>query len=248
MKVASPSIDYARLAERMGEETLSRRLMAQTHLNAKMLSARTGWFNPDNLYGLNSVLRGCLWLTGLEKFGNRCFRDIQVYHHEVFFDSLPTEFDGFTILQLSDLHLEENSGVSEAIIEAVSGVQDYDLCALTGDYRFKMIGPFGPCMKEMETILQAIEAPVYAVLGNHDEIEMTPALEGFGARVLLNETVAIERGGQLIHLLGVDDPHYYRTDDIRNSLAPHEAWNNENPWVDKKDKFPITGVLEENPL
>jgi uncharacterized protein len=59
----------------------------------------------------------------------------------------------------------------------------------------------------------------YAVLGNHDSIAMVPDLEALGIRMLLNECVAIDRGRVLIYLAGVDDPHFYRADNIEKRLV-----------------------------
>jgi predicted MPP superfamily phosphohydrolase len=48
-------------------------------------------------------------------------------------------------------------------------------------------------------------------LGNHDFIEMVPGLEQLGLPILLNESVAIERGGSTLHLAGIDDTAFYKT-------------------------------------
>lgn len=47
--------------------------------------------------------------------------------------------------------------------------------------------------------------PIYGVLGNHDTIQMVPAMEAMGIKILLNECEAIVRGDQRIHLSGIDD-------------------------------------------
>jgi predicted MPP superfamily phosphohydrolase len=57
------------------------------------------------------------------------------------------------------------------------------------------------------------------VLGNHDFVEIVPPLEAAGLRFLLNESIAVERGGDRLHLVGVDDPHYYETDNLEDALA-----------------------------
>jgi predicted MPP superfamily phosphohydrolase len=63
------------------------------------------------------------------------------------------------------------------------------------------------------------------VLGNHDTIRMVPELESMGVEVLLNESVILARGGDVIHLAGVDDAHYYRVDNIEKAAEgiPLEA-------------------------
>jgi hypothetical protein len=66
----------------------------------------------------------------------------------------------------------------------------------------------------MARIRERFQGELYAVLGNHDTIRMVPDLEALGIRLLLNEAVRIERGGEALYLAGVDDPHYYRADNL----------------------------------
>ena len=65
-----------------------------------------------------------------------------------------------------------------------------------------------------------LHGPIYGVLGNHDSIQMVPAMETMGIRMLLNECEAIARGDQLIYLAGIDDAHFYRVDNIEKAALP----------------------------
>jgi predicted MPP superfamily phosphohydrolase len=47
---------------------------------------------------------------------------------------------------------------------------------------------------------------------------MVPGFEAMGMTVLLNESRAIERGGHRVWLVGLDDAHYYRVDDIARAM------------------------------
>ena len=49
-----------------------------------------------------------------------------------------------------------------------------------------------------------LKQPIYGVLGNHDTIQMVPAMEAMGIRMLLNECEVIARGDQRIFLSGID--------------------------------------------
>ena len=73
-------------------------------------------------------------------------------------------------------------------------------------------------MKALKLVRPHLRSPVYAVLGNHDSLRMVPHLETMDIRVLLNESVEIERGGAAIHLAGVDDPHYFRGDNMEKAV------------------------------
>ena len=52
---------------------------------------------------------------------------------------LPKAFDGYTILHLSDLHLDGMKNLEERILNILSD-QTVDLCVLTGDYRTELHG------------------------------------------------------------------------------------------------------------
>ena len=111
---------------------------------------------------------------------------IQIRHNDIEFPQLPTAFDGFTILQISDLHVDMNQGAMQRLIELLPGLA-YDLCVLTGDYRGKTFGAFDATIEGMARVRAHLGGPIYGVLGNHDTIRMVPALEEMGIRMLLNE-------------------------------------------------------------
>jgi predicted MPP superfamily phosphohydrolase len=48
---------------------------------------------------------------------------------------------------------------------------------------------------------------------------MAPAMEAMGMRMLFNECETLTRGGEQIYLAGVDDPHFYRADDIAKAAS-----------------------------
>ena len=102
------------------------------------------------------------------------------------------------------------------LIQLVGGMQ-YDLCALTGDYRGKTFGPFEPALKWAAKVRAQLKEPIFGVLGNHDTIQMVPAMEAMGIRILLNECEAFARGDQRIFLAGIDDAHFYRVDNIEKA-------------------------------
>jgi uncharacterized protein len=56
-------------------------------------------------------------------------------------------------------------------------------------------------------------------LGNHDTVRMVPSMEAMGIHMLLNEAVAIERGGERIYLAGIDDAHFYGVDNIEKAAS-----------------------------
>ena len=131
---------------------------------------------------------------------------------------IPNAFDGFTILQLSDLHVEMSEGAMMRLDAMLPDI-DYDLCVLTGDYRAQTFGSYETALAGMARLCSTLKRPIYGVLGNHDTIRMVPGLEDMGIQMLLNENRAIERGNQRIYLAGIDDAHFYRVDNIEKAAT-----------------------------
>jgi predicted MPP superfamily phosphohydrolase len=79
----------------------------------------------------------------------------------------------------------------------------------------------------MVRVVAGLKGPIYGVLGNHDTICMVPGLEAMGIRMLLNESDVIGRGGQRLHLAGIDDAHFYGMDNIEKAAAaiPHDEFS-----------------------
>lgn len=135
------------------------------------------------------------------------------------FADLPAAFDGYRILHLTDLHLDNIDGTAEAIAERIAGM-DCDLCVLTGDIRDNIHAPLGPLMARLGTVVDAVRAAdgILGVLGNHDSASMVPPMEDLGIHVLLNETVSYGREADNLHVTGVDDVHRFRTEEAHAAL------------------------------
>lgn len=122
----------------------------------------------------------------------------------------------FTILHISDMHVDMNEAAMQRLIELVGDMR-YDLCVLTGDYRGKNLGPFEATLNGVARVRAHLKEPVYGVLGDHDTIQMVPGLEAMGIHILLNESQVIARGDQQIYLAGIDDAHCFKADDIKKA-------------------------------
>lgn len=183
-------------------------------------------FDLEDMGFARSLLRVALKITGLHWFGNRNTARIQVRHNRVAFTKLPSSFDGFTILHISDPHADMNARAMQRLADILPTL-DYDLCVLTGDFRGETYGPFEEALDEMARLRPYLKDPVYAVLGNHDSIRMVPAFEDMSIRMLLNESVALTRSSRRIHLAGIDDAHLYRLGNIEKAVAaiPHDEFS-----------------------
>lgn len=160
-----------------------------------------------------------LRVVGLYSRGFANALDVRVHEMEVRFSNLPPAFDGYRIMQLTDLHVDHVPGTTVAAIRQ-AGNTSVDLCLLTGDYRHAFKGPFEQILGPLQSLVESVNAPdgVYAVLGNHDCAAMVESLENLGMRVLLNESVLITRNTDHIVLTGLDDVHYFYTEAALGAL------------------------------
>lgn len=209
--------DFERAERRFGRAYLGARLNLQAARAATMFATGRRHFLFENAPRLHRLIGGLLKASGVYGIGARGFRDIRIVDHHVTIANLPPAFEGFVMLQLSDLHIDLDHTLTDLIIERLGGCR-YDICVFTGDYRNLTHGPFTTVVDEMERIVRSLSAPAYAVLGNHDFVEIVDDLEAAGLRFLVNEGVEIERRGARLALLGVDDANVYMTDNLPRAM------------------------------
>ncbi len=145
---------------------------------------------------------------------------VEITHQRIAIEKLPSEFHGFRIVQISDIHhspfLDE-----ERINDAVRMANDLlpELIVLTGDYISHSRDYIPGCARALGRLRAA--HGVYAVLGDHDHwtdgVMMLDALTRQGIRVLCNESARIEIDSSFLRLAGVDDMLVKR-DDLRKAL------------------------------
>jgi uncharacterized protein len=211
-------IDYTQLEKRLGRQHLAQRLNIQSHHAARLFGAGRTWFHLEHIRSLHRLIRRILKISGIYRIGHRNALCLRTEYNEVLFPELPAAFDGFRILHISDTHLDGIPELIPVIQQKIRNLR-YDLCVITGDFREGTFEDYELPMRHMADLRNSLTAPAYAVLGNHDCIEMVPLLEACGIRVLLNERTLLERGGSGICLLGVDDPHYYETDNLEKAIS-----------------------------
>jgi predicted MPP superfamily phosphohydrolase len=121
---------------------------------------------------------------------------------------LPSGFQGFRIVCLSDFHFEPFTRL-DFIRRVVRRVNDLepDLICLLGDYVFAQ----ADSIRELAPVLAGLHADqgVFAILGNHDlwtDAEVVQVgLEAEGIQVLVNQRVLLDSAGEVIVLAGLDD-------------------------------------------
>jgi hypothetical protein len=115
-------------------------------------------------------------------------------HNRIVSPDQPKAFDGFSIVQLTDLHVETNETAMERVIDLL-GEARYDVFVLTGDYRGGTCGPYGTTLAGMARVRNSLKGPIYGALGDHDTICMVPGLEAMGIKDIAQRGGVIERGG-----------------------------------------------------
>ena len=208
----------ASLEQRLGRLHARQRLGIEADHEAQIFGQGLNFFHIENWYSIHSIIRTILKLTGLYWRGRRNAERIRLIRNDVRCARLPRLFDGFTILHISDTHVDMNQRAMLRLAELVEGAQ-YDACVLTGDFRGKTFGPYDPALKGMAKLVGHLKQPIFGVLGNHDTIQMLPGLEAMGIRMLQNECEVIRRGDQSIYLAGIDDAHYFKVDNIEKAAS-----------------------------
>lgn len=159
---------------------------------------------------------------------------IEVTQHEISIANLPPAFEGYSIVQLTDLHHSSIVTLDylQACFRQVVDLQP-DLVVMTGDYITRQEKYAQPVAQAIREIIVEAGIPTYAVLGNHDHwnndwnndwnddldasvfplrnrwrgdgVEVLNALSAGKIKVLMNESVPLQRGNDRLWLVGCDD-------------------------------------------
>lgn len=151
------------------------------------------------------------WLVGLIVIaivlylGNKWIKTTEI---TVESDKIPAVFSGLKIVQISDLHDATFGENQKKLVEKVKQAAP-DFIFLTGDL-------IDSNRYDLEKSLDAVEqivsiAPVYYVTGNHeiatnDVDHIKASLSDLGVIVLSNEEKTIEKDGEKLRIIGIDDP------------------------------------------
>lgn len=173
-------------------------------------SAFLSWFSL--------AVGGGLFGTLLYGFNNK-YR-YQVNKLRLSFANLPAAFKGLKIVHISDIHsgsFTDRQAVEKGIEKIME--QKPDLILFTGD----LVNDRATEMEEYKHVFNKLKAPlgVYSTLGNHDygdyvhweseqvkaaNLESLKSVHGdMGWRLLMNEHVVLEKGGEQIALLGIEN-------------------------------------------
>ncbi|SPJ16083.1 Metallophosphoesterase [Burkholderiales bacterium] len=138
---------------------------------------------------------------------------------------LPAGLHGFTIVQVSDIHVGPTikAGYVSAVVDAVNALHP-DLIAVTGDLVDGTVAELAPHVAPMARLTARYGS--YFVTGNHEYYSGAAAwkdeVRRLGLRVLENEHVVLHHQGAVLVLAGVPDFSAHRSDPRQRS-DPREA-------------------------
>ena len=132
---------------------------------------------------------------------------LQVEPVELFFESLPPQFDGLRVAELSDLHGRSFGKNNVRLLRTLQKARP-DMICICGDLFDEKTD-----LTMLEPLLTGLTdiAPVYYVTGNHEwQVknlrEILQKMRAWGVTVLENEGRVLFRGGAEMVVAGVHDP------------------------------------------
>lgn len=177
---------------------------------------------------------------------------IDVSKYEVISDKIPKAFDGFRILQLSDLHNKKFNKDNEKLINKIIK-QNPDIIVITGD----MVSSNSSNFDSFFDVINGLSGkyPIYYIFGNHEQrlpIEKQALIIGklkeYGVKVLNNNSEFINKDDEYIQIYGITQSLVYYNNYLKNKKTySYEEKDIKRvfPVVDK-EKFNI--LLSHNPL
>ena len=194
--------------------------------------------------------------------------NIKVLNYTLFFDNLPSSFDGFKLTQISDLHAGnlDNLDDLERTVKLINS-QNSDVIFFTGDLVNNEADELIPWITTLSKL--SAKDGVYSILGNHDygdyrswptELEkkknfakLKKYQQKIGFDLILNDSRFIYKGGQKLAIVGVENwSNAFRkyadlslaTKKIKSSdfkiLLSHDPTHWQEKILQGEDDYPLT--------
>ena len=122
-------------------------------------------------------------------------------------ERVPASFDGYKIVQLSDIHCKSFGKDNQKLIDEINALEP-DLILITGD----SVDSSHQDLSPLENLFRGISntAPIYVISGNHEFEKNAPynafltLCDSYGIHNLDNQKVTITEGEESIQLVGID--------------------------------------------
>ena len=136
-------------------------------------------------------------------------RHLETTYYTYKAEHLDAEFDGYRIVQISDLHNAKFGKNNQKLVDRIRECEP-DMIVLTGDLVDSNHTNVDRAVQFVDEIVK--RCPVYYVTGNHEYWleaseydELMSGLAGAGAVILDDQVVEISRGDAKFRLVGLDD-------------------------------------------
>ncbi len=138
-------------------------------------------------------------------------KTIGITEYKIVNEKIPENFNGYTIVQISDLHNEEFGKDNARLIKKIKETNP-DIIVITGD----LLDSYNTDIPKAEVFVKEVVkiAPTYYTTGNHeyrlydDYLKFEETMKSVGVRVLHNEGEVVEIDGKYIQILGLDANMY----------------------------------------
>ena len=177
---------------------------------------------------------------------------IDVSKYEVASVKVPKAFDGFRILQLSDLHNRRFDKNNKKIVKIIEK-QKPDIIVMTGD----MVSSNSIGFSNFFSLVEELDGkyPIYYIFGNHEQrlsVEKQAIIIGklreYGVKVLNNQHEPITKNDESIDIFGLKQELIYYTNYLKSKKTySYETKDMENA-IRKADSKKFNILLAHNPL
>ena len=177
---------------------------------------------------------------------------IDVSKYEVASSKVPKAFDGFKILQLSDLHNRRFNKNNKKIVKIIEK-QKPDIIVMTGD----MVSSNSTGFSNFFSLVEELDGkyPIYYIFGNHEQrlsVEKQAIIIGklreYGVKVLNNQHESITKNDENIEIFGLKQELIYYTNYLKSKKTySYETKDMENA-IRKADSKKFNILLAHNPL
>jgi predicted MPP superfamily phosphohydrolase len=149
-------------------------------------------------------------------------KEIKIEKISINIKNLPPAFEGIEIVHLSDFHSKNFGQKEKEVLENLRQLNP-DFIFITGDFVDWTTKDLKSCQGFWQELSENHLGKVFGVLGNHDHRHpkrktLKNLLKESGIEILANEAKKVEKNGDFIHLIGIDDPHE-GYDDIKKAMA-----------------------------
>lgn len=204
---------------------------------------QSGMTRSDFLARFALLFGGTIFSSMLYGMSNRY--NYKIKKVDLSFDNLPEAFKGLKIIQISDIHsgsLNDAKAINKGIDMILA--QKPDIIFFTGD----LVNNKSDEIQEFMPVFSRLKAPmgVYSILGNHDYGDYVewPSAEAkannlqvlkdahakLGWRLLLDEHVVMERDGQTMAVIGVENTSFKNRFQTYGSLSKAYAGSEKHPF------------------